>query len=78
MTTAYKTDTYIIVSECWQSDLEDLVNEYIKKGYVPVGGVAFKYNDRGKYCKYLQAMIKQPTIDNTVINNYTEKHLIRS
>jgi hypothetical protein len=52
---------HIINAECI-NDLEKVVNEYLLKGYNPVGGVSVvTYEDRsdGLQFEYIQAMFKK-------------------
>lgn len=47
---------YIIVDEDYRDECENTVNEYMQRGYIPVGGVAVfvdEYN-RVHYCQALQ------------------------
>lgn len=46
---------YIVLEGGLPDMLEDSVNSYIDKGYVPIGGVSLD----GRYNKFLQAMIKK-------------------
>jgi hypothetical protein len=48
---------YIIVKEYLLQNFTSDVNEKIKQGYIPVGGVTTK-NDAGFGNYYMQAMIK--------------------
>lgn len=40
------------------SDLDTKVNEMIKQGWIPLGGVSIAHNNQMNYMQYSQAMIK--------------------
>lgn len=47
---------YIILTAIQYDDLADQVNEYIKKGYLPQGGIAMMLGSNGQ--RIAQAMVK--------------------
>ena len=54
---------YVIVEGNTRSSLIEQVNDYIKQGYVPQGGVAIQTKDEVGFCGcYWQAMIKDESI----------------
>ena len=48
---------YLIVEDKSNSSLDDIVNELIRTGWVPQGGVAVYLGERG-YPVFVQAMIR--------------------
>ena len=49
---------YIIIDEDYRDECEEKVNEYIKRGYVPLGGVS-TYVDDDDRVHYCQALLKK-------------------
>ncbi len=47
---------YIIVDEDYRDECENTVNEYMQRGYIPVGGVAVFVDEYGRvhYCQAMQ------------------------
>ena len=48
---------YIIVEDEFRDILEENVNEFLLKGYLPLGGVS-TYVDKDGYAHYCQALLK--------------------
>ena len=47
---------YVVVQECYFDSLESSVNEHIRKGYRPIGGITIEQSNSGLHY-YYQAMI---------------------
>lgn len=50
--------SYVIIDEDYLDECEDKVNEYVQKGYIPVGGVS-NYIDEYNRVHYCQALQKK-------------------
>jgi len=48
---------YVILDDFEVKNLQEKVNDYIKKGYLPIGGLATA-NQKDGFIEYLQAMQK--------------------
>jgi hypothetical protein len=48
---------YIVVDVEYRDNFEEKVNELLKQGYLPLGGVS-TYTDKDGYVHYCQALLK--------------------
>lgn len=55
----HKTDNYIVIQATSIKDLEEYVNRYIRKDYIPQGSLTTCFDGNPKYMYYMQAMIKK-------------------
>lgn len=55
----HKTDNYIVIQATSINDLEEYVNRYIRKDYIPQGAVTSSLDGNPRYMYYTQAMIKK-------------------
>jgi riboflavin synthase alpha subunit len=51
-------EAYIVIDESSSRRVAELVNHYIKQGYVPVGGISVAVAPGG-WSTFVQAMIKE-------------------
>lgn len=59
-----KITDYIIVQEVYDAQMERSVNDHIKDGWQPLGGISVIENEDGDKV-YYQAMVKREGIDFT-------------
>ncbi len=48
---------YVVIDEMYRDTFEDIVNELLLKGYLPLGGVS-THTDKDGYIHYCQALLK--------------------
>ena len=53
---------YIAIEEQYRDTFEDVVSEWLQKGYLPLGGVS-TYVDRDGYVHYCQSLLKPAPAD---------------
>ena len=54
---------YIVIEEEYRDTFEDVVSEWLQKGYLPLGGVS-NYIDRYDNVHFCQALLKPEPIEN--------------